>query len=126
MPIFANEISKQLNFKRMITYKELKEFTAKCNVKHELNPRYCDSEYYSTITHKWERVQLGWYFGMNNISGKSGQNEWQWVWFSCLDDEITDESVFFFVERYSQMVGRSYKGIREDIRACETIKRRMN
>lgn len=110
----------------MIKYKELKKFVEKCNVRHELNPRYSESEYYDCIDHEFKRAQVGWYFGMNNISGRKGQNEWQWVWFTCWDDEVTDESVFFFSERYSQMVGRSYTGIKEDIRACEIIERRMN
>jgi hypothetical protein len=108
----------------MITYKQLKEFTQKCNVRFELNPWFAEKGYYN-LDGKYTRPQIGWYFGMNNISGRSGSSEYQWTWFNCLDDELTDESIFMFAERYSQVIGKSYKGWRESFRATDTIERRL-
>ena len=108
----------------MITYKQLKEFTEKCGVRFELNPRYAKEGYYN-LDGKYIRPQIGWFFGMNNISGRSGSSEYQWVWFSCLDDTLVDSSVFFFEERYSQVIGKSYTGWREGFRATDTIERRL-
>ncbi|MBR2034694.1 MAG: hypothetical protein IKM68_10285 [Bacteroidaceae bacterium] len=109
----------------MFTLNQLKNFCEKNNVRYEINPRYSEREYYSCITRKFEKIQTGWYFGMNNISGTK-QGEWQWVWFETIsDNELEDTTMFYFVERYSCNVGKSYKGVNEHIKACNTIERRM-
>ena len=108
----------------MFTYKQLKEVTEKCQVKFELSPRYADRGYYN-MDGKYVQPQIGWWLGLNNISGRSGQSEWQWVWFTCLDDNLTDESKFFFDQRYSMAVGQVYRGWREGFRAFKTIEKRL-
>lgn len=109
----------------MKTLKELKEFCERNNVKHELNPKYAKDEYYSFVTNKFEKIQVGWYFGMNNLSGKKGKSEWNWVWFECYSETANDDTNFYFAERYSMLNGKSYCGIREGISAERTIERRM-
>lgn len=108
----------------MFTLKQLKNFCEKNNVRYEINPWYSDNKHYNIITHEWEKIQLGWYFGMNNISGTK-QGEWQWVWYKSWKDELTDETYFYFEERYSMAIGKSYKGVNEGCRAYDTITRRM-
>lgn len=108
----------------MFTLNQLKSFCEKNNVNYELNPRYSEEEYYSVTSHKWEKIQIGWYFGMNNISGTK-QGEWQWVWYETIGEELNEDTNFFFSERYSMAVGKSYKGINESYRAYETINKRM-
>jgi hypothetical protein len=108
----------------MFTLNQLKNFCEKNNVRYELNPRYTKEEYYNYTTKEWERVQTGWYFGMNNISGTK-QGEWQWVWYQTIGEKLDEETKFFFEERYSMAVGKSYRGLNEDWRAYNTITRRM-
>lgn len=113
----------------MITYKELKNFVETCGVRHELNPKKSTYEGIDIVDGKIKFVEKeminGFFFGMNNISGRSGKSEWQWFWFECYDQEITDDSTFFFVERYSMVNGTSNKGFREGMKAIDTINRRM-
>lgn len=108
----------------MKTLSQLKAFCEKNNIKYELNPML-GHEYYNSFKGKWQRPQIGWYFGMNNIAGKKGKSEWQWTWFECYDNEVKDDTIFFFSERYSMLNGRSYKGGSEMIQAEDTIERRM-
>ena len=112
-----------------MTYAELKNFVESCGVRFELNPRMekTGDIVKNPETGRWEdeTYQSGWFFGMNNIAGRSGKSEWQWVWFRCYDEELTDESYFYFEERYSMVNGRAYKGVREWLNAVATIERRM-
>lgn len=110
----------------MKTFAELKAFCEKNNVRYEINPKRSD-KWYNPYSRQFEDCILGWYFGMNNIAGKSGKSEYQWTWFYCYAAEKpTDESKFFFEERYSQVNGKSYKSVREEIQAEDCIERRMN
>lgn len=109
----------------MKTLAELKAFCETCNVRYELNPRYAKDDIYNIITGEFEKVQVGWYFGMNNIAGRKGKSEWNWTWFESFGSEANDDTKFYFSERYSMVNGKSYKGWREDIAAIETIERRM-
>lgn len=84
-------------------------------VKFEINPRYSDQSYYNYETKKFEKIQTGWYFGINNMSGR---DSWSWTWFETIgmnDDE------FWFVERYSMRTGKSNKGWRERISAYKRV-----
>lgn len=115
----------------MKTLKELKNFCEKNNVRYEINPHYGKTYDIPTVEDgklvwKEHRTLLGYEIGMNNISGKCGKSEWQWVWFeaTCFE-ELTDNVVFYFRERYSQVNGKSYKGWREAMNAENTIDRRM-
>lgn len=105
---------------------ELKTFCEKNSVRYEINAKRSE-KWYNPYSGEYEDCVLGWYFGMNNIAGKAGKSEYQWTWYYCFDSEaLTDNSDFFFEERYSQLNGKSYKGCREAIQADETIRRRMN
>ena len=105
----------------MKTYKQLKDFAEKNNVRFEVNPKW-SGEYYSHTEGKYVRDIIGYYFGLNNITGRKGKSEWQWVLYETYDTELTDESLFFFVERYSCVNGKSYKGFEERMRANGIIK----
>ncbi len=107
----------------MKTLKELKDFCEKNNIRYEINPRYSDNGYYSCLDHEWKRIQIGWWFGMNNISGTK-QGECQWVWFLSYEDNLEDANLFWFDQRYSMVTGQAHKGINESIRAINTIERR--
>ena len=108
----------------MKTLAELKNFCEKNNVRYELNPMYAKNEL-KVFTGEFEKVQVGWYFGMNNIAGRKGKSEWNWTWFEAIGSEISDDTKFWFSERYSMVNGKSYKGWREEVAANETIERRM-
>lgn len=105
----------------MKTFKQLKDFAEKNNVRFEVNPKW-SSEYYNYGEGKYMRDIIGYYFGLNNITGRKGKSEYQWVWFEAYDTELTDEVLFFFVERFSCVNGKSYKGLEERMRANEIIK----
>lgn len=116
----------------MKTFKELKDFCEKNNVRYELNAIYSKPyEYPAYENGKWVRKEsrtlLGYEFGMNNIAGRKGKSEWQWTWFETIFcvDEIKDDDKFFFRARYSMVNGKEYKGWREDLNAENTIERRM-
>lgn len=109
----------------MKTLAELKAFCEKNNVRYELNPHYAKDGFYNIITGEYEKVQVGWFFGMNNIAGRKGKSEWNWTWFKSIGSEANDDTMFYFSERYSMVNGKSYKGWREDMAANETIERRM-
>lgn len=118
----------------MITFKEIKNFCEKNNIRHEIRKQYGIPHNYMELVDgevKWveHRAFLGYEIGMNNIAGKRGQSEWQWIWFEtigCYDEDgIKDDTELYFRERYSQVNGTSYKGWREGCKAVETIKRRL-
>ena len=109
----------------MKTFAELKAFCEKNNVRFELNKKYAKDEIFNFTTGEFEKVHIGWYFGMNNIAGRKGRSEWNWTWYETFDMELNDESVFFFVERYSMVNGKSYTGANESWNAEQTMDRRM-
>ena len=115
----------------MKTYKELKNFCEKNNVRYEIHPMYSEPYYVldyvdGKFKHVEHRTLLGYEIGMNNIAGRKGQSEWQWTWFETIAcyEEPTDDTMFFFRERYSQINGTSNKGFRESMNAENTIERR--
>jgi len=109
----------------MITYKELRDFCEKNSIRFEMNPIY-SKPYYNPFSMEETRFVSGYEFGMNNIAGKQGKSEWQWVWFQCFDEELKDDSTFYFRNRYSQVNGKNYKGIMEGCRIESIIEKRMN
>lgn len=116
----------------MKTLKELKNFCEKNNVRYEINAIYGKPyEVLDYVDGKFKYVEhrtlLGYEIGMNNIACKRGRSEWNWTWFETIAcfEEPTDDTKFFFRERYSMVNGKSYKGWREDMNAEKTIERRM-
>ena len=109
----------------MKTFKELKDFCEKNNVRYEVNPIY-SKPWYNPLKMEDERFILGFEMGMRNITGRKGKSEWQWVWFETCGcpEELTDEQSMMFRERYSQVNGKSYRGFRERWRVLDTIERR--
>lgn len=121
----------------MKTFKELKDFCEKNNVRYEINPLYSEPTMIETVDRdengnlrfkfKEHQTLIGYEFGMNNISNRCGKSEYQWVWYETVVcfDEPTDDTQFFFRARYSQVNGKTYKGWREEMNAEETMERRM-
>lgn len=109
----------------METFGLLKSFCERFNVRYEVNPYYAEEEVYNYETKKFEKIQCGWWFGMENISGRKGKSEWNWVWFRCIGESLTEDKTFFFEERVSMINGKTYKGINEWLTATRTIRRRM-
>ena len=123
--------------KIMKTLNELKSFCEKNNVRYEMNPIYSEPSWMEQLvkdengnirfTMVEHRTLIGYEFGMNNIAGKKGRSEWQWVWFESIAcfDEPKDDTQFWFRERYSMVNGETHKGWREMFNAENTIERRM-
>ena len=121
----------------MKTLNELKSFCEKNNVRYEMNPLYSEPSMIEQFVedengnYKFRLVEhrtlIGYEFGMNNIAGKRGHSEWQWVWFETVAcfDEPKDDTQFWFRERYSMVNGETHKGFRESFNAENTIERRM-
>jgi hypothetical protein len=109
----------------MKTYKELKDFCEKNNVRHEIHPIW-SKPWYNPFSREEQRCILGYEIGMNNIAGRKGKSEWQWVWFETVGcpKELTEDVKFTFKWRYSQLNGRTYQGCREGWQANDTIERR--
>lgn len=111
----------------MKTLKELREFCNKCNVRFEEHPimkdlglfHFEDGELVKDL------VCVGYEFGMNNITGRKGNSEWQWVWFETITENPGENDNLWFRERYSMANGKSYKDINNRMAANETIERRM-
>lgn len=98
-----------------MTRNQLQAAAEKAGVKFEINPRYSEDSVYNHESRKFEKAQTGWYFGINNLSGR---DTWSWTWFETIgmnDDE------FWFVERYSMRTGKSNKGWRERISAHKRV-----
>lgn len=108
----------------MKTYSDLIKFCEKLGLQYVVNKRFSDNW---TFLPEEERHEFGTYFGICNLANRKGDSEWSWTWFSCYDNkaDLTDDSMFFFEERYSQMVGKSYKGWRERARANEKIEKTL-
>jgi hypothetical protein len=121
----------------MKTFSELKSFCEKNNIRYEINPRYSKATFVLQpvidengdirFTTQEHRTFLGYEIGMNNIAGRKGKSEWNWVWFETLGipKDLTDDTLFCFRERYSQNNGKSNKGWREELNAENTIENRM-
>lgn len=115
----------------MVTFKQLKDFCEKNNIRYEMNPQYSEPTDIMVfedgkLVWKEHRTLLGYEFGMKNIAGKSGRSEWNWTWFETIAcyEEPKDDTKFYFRERYSQVNGKSYKGWREDMKAVNIIRRK--
>ena len=110
----------------MKTYKELKDFCEKNNVRYEIHEKW-SKPYYLPFSHEEHRTLLGFVIGMNNIAGRKGRSEWQWTWFETMlcPDKLEDDTKFTFTHRYSMVNGKYYKGFQESWNAEETIERRM-
>ena len=120
----------------MKTLKELKNFCEKNNVRYEINPIYSEPRMIEQLekdengkirlTLKEHSTIVAYEFGMNNIAGRSGKSEWQWVWFesAIYPDQPSEDTIFWFRERYSMVNGMSYKAWRERMNALNTIERR--
>ena len=115
----------------MKTYKELKHFCETNNVRYEVNPLYSKPYEYPAYEDgkcvwKVSRTILGFEFGMNNISGRKGRTEWNWVWYETLlcPKELEDDTKFCFRNRYNQAIGKNCKGWREEYKADMIIERR--
>ena len=104
----------------MKTYKQLKDFAEKNNVRFEVNPMW-SKEYYNAGEGRYTRDIIGYYFGLNNITGRKGKSEYQWVWYETFDTTLSDEVSFFFAERFSCVSGKAYKGWEERNRANNII-----
>ena len=98
-----------------MTRAQLQAAAEKAGVKFEINPRYMEGEHYNCETRQFEKIQTGWYFGINNLSGR---DTWSWTWFETIG--MTDDE-FWFVERYSMRTGKSNKGWRERYAAHERV-----
>ena len=110
----------------MKTLKELKDFCNKFGIRYEICERLGD-ETYDFVNGTWYRPVLGYEIGMNNISGRKGFSEWSWTWFKTFtlpSEELTDDTHFWFDRRYSQMVGKTYKGWNEEFKAMHIIENR--
>lgn len=108
----------------MKTLRELKNFCEKNNVRYEINTVYYPSDYDLPVE---EREICKYEIGMNNIAGRNGLSNYQWVWFECYafgGKKLTDDCEMMFRERYSQVNAKSYKGWRESWAAEECIERR--
>lgn len=106
----------------MKTFAELVNYCEKLGLKYEVNRRFADNY---TFLPAEERHEFGTFFGICNLANRKGASEWSWTWFVCYDNkaDLTADSTFFFEERYSQAVGRSYKGWRESSKAYEAIEK---
>ena len=107
---------------------QLREFAKTCNVRfeeHQIIEK--GEEYYNPFSKEWITPEyvVGYEIGFNNISGRSGVAEWQWVWFHTYKEEVNDDTDMYFRERYSMNTGESHKSFREGWNAERTIIRRM-
>lgn len=108
---------------------ELRNFAQACNVCFEEHPIIRKGEeYYNPFSKEWITPEyvVGYEIGLNNISGRTGVAEWQWVWFDTFKDEVDGNTEMCFRERYSMNTGKSHKSFREGWDAEKTINRRMN
>lgn len=134
---FATEIQHQhttttKTHKKMKTYAELKAFVEKTNAKYEINPLYSTFSFFSFVEGKeiTRSTLVGYEFGINNVSGRKGIAEWAWTWFefTCLndDEELTEDSKFFFRNRYNAATGYEDKSLDGMIRAEQAMNNRMS
>lgn len=112
-----------------MTLSEIREFAKTCNVRFEEHPIIERGEgYYNPFSKEWVTPEyvMGYEIGLNNISGRSGNAEWQWVWFDTIKEEVDDNTQMFFRERYSMNTGETHKSWKEGWNAEKTMMRRMN
>lgn len=62
------------------------------------------------------KTELGYELGINNLADRAGRSEWSWTWFECYDEEVNDNTEFFFRARYSMLNGKTYRSIDERIK----------
>lgn len=114
----------------MKTYSELKAFVEKTNCKFELNPLYSEYEHYNLISGEWEtnKILKGYEFGIENPSGRSGISEYIYVWFEAFllsDEELNDDTPFFFRNKHNWASGKDERGVMTGIRCEGRMERRM-
>lgn len=98
-----------------MTLEQLQTAAKNAGIKFELNPRYTERTYYNCATGEFEKIQTGWYFGFNNLSGRDSLS---WTWFESIGMK---HDYYVFVERYSMRTGKADKGRRTRFSACERI-----
>ena len=114
----------------MKTYKELKDFVIRHHLVHECYPVKNSYEKLQQEDGKIQRIRCetirGWLFGVHNIEGKKGTGQDEWIWFKCMNPvrELSDNSVFFFEQRYSETKNKAFRGTRERLAAYAAIQRR--
>lgn len=112
----------------IMTLAEIRNFAKTCNVRFEEHPIvHRGEEYYNPFSKEWITPEyvVGYEIGLNNVSGRSGSGEWQWVWFETYKDKVDDNTDMLFRERYSMNTGTSHKSFREGWKVEKTIARRM-
>ena len=75
-----------------MTLQQLQTAAEKLGVRYELNPRYLEREWNDKTNRMEWTHQYGWYFGINNLSGR---DDWSWTWFETIGDSKDEE--FWFV-----------------------------
>ncbi len=114
----------------MITYAELKKFVEIKGNKFELNPIKSEYDGIDLVDGEIKSVKkeyiTGYYLGINNLACRKGKSEWQWTWFKTISEELNDDTIFWFEERYSMINGKSYKGTLMGIDAEESIRKRVS
>lgn len=140
MPIFVSGLREQPTApagsgiqkrkRKMKTYGELKAFVEKVNAKYEMHPLYHVYEHYNPFTGEWEKnkILIGYEFGIENIAGRKGASTYIYTWFQCDvigNEELNDNSTFFFRNKYNWASGREEKGVMVGINAEMTMERRM-
>lgn len=111
-----------------MTIKELRKFAKVCNVRLEEHQIVEEGEsYYNPFSKKWVTPKWvqGYEIGLNNITGRIGTADWQWVWFYTWKEEVNEDTEMFFRHRYSMNNGKAYKSCTEAFRAEQIIRRRM-
>lgn len=105
----------------MKTYSELLKFCQSKGLEFEVNP--WTEPFDSIYAEPGERLEMGTYFGIRNLANRKGRSEWNWTWFKSYDKkgDLTDDSTFSFVERYSMNTGTSHTGVKEMMKAYFAI-----
>ena len=114
----------------MKTYGELKGFVQRHGIEHEclrMSKSYeCMVEQGGHMVPMKESTCKGWMFGMHNVAGKCGGSD-QWIWFRCMNgSDLTDDSPFFFEQRYSPSKNKAFRGVKERKAAYAYMDRREN
>lgn len=107
----------------MITYAQLKSIAAKNGCKVEVEQIF-SKPWYNPYSMEEYRTPLGFEVGIRNLYGRKGRSEWQWFWFktSLCPETLEDDTQLYFEHRYSQLTGKSNKGIWESINAHNYIR----
>lgn len=107
-------------------YGIFKQFVEKLGVETEINPIVkhlsVDDDF---LGHKEWAYTSGYEIGIKNVSGRKGQAEYNWVWYETYGEELNDDTDLFFRYRFSQLNGKKFGGTREDVKALDSVARRM-